>query len=380
MSEACLEKPADIVEDSFNPAFQMIASFDGSSQDPSHALVYHQYASFAEHQYYSIINSPDAIRFKVYVDRKTQEIKERQHELSRTQVESPMEFEKLRRVQSKAQAQLTEDRKSFLHHEEARVKFLRQAIDMCARSMQISDAFDEDAAIRLCSLWFANFHDDDLQNVVGESLDRVASRKFVFLAHQLSARLWKSQANEAEPNQENLQRLVLRMCREHPFHSLYQVHCLCADRPLASSTKRQSSRLESQLSHSERAAAAQDILSLLRQDANHGERILAVEKICDACLEWAKFPVKEGSRSANRKQNLPIPRDLQIRRIGLTKVPVLTINTPLDPTLRYEDCVWINGYEDTFDLLGGINVPKVTFCRGSDGTKYTQLVRCLMSF
>jgi ataxia telangiectasia mutated family protein len=234
--------------------------------------------------------------------------------------------------------------------------------------------------IRLCSLWFANFDDEGLQEKVRAALDRIPSRKFIFLSHQLSARMSKSQTASLEKNQENLQALIMRMCEEHPFHSLYQVYCLRPERT-ASAVKRHSSRLDSPASQSERGAAARDIFDRLRDDVSHGERVRALERICDACLEWARFPIRKDVNHYGKKKNGPfkVPETLLIRKIEKIRVPVMTASTPLDPTLRYDNCIWIERYETTFETAGGNNLPKISVCYGNNGERYKQLV-CRLDF
>jgi len=71
---------------------------------------------------------------------------------------------------------------------------------------------------------------------------------------------------------------------------------------------------------------------------------------------------------------MKIPEELRIRKVQKVQVPVVSVDTPLDYTLRYDNCVWIERYEDTFEPAGGLNVPKISICHGSDGEKYKQLV------
>jgi ataxia telangiectasia mutated family protein len=247
---------------------------------------------------------------------------------------------------------------------------------MYSRCLEISDDFDDDVTIRLCSLWFSNFDDVSLHEKVRDALDRVPSRKFVFLAHQISARLSKSVTAETPKHQENLRKLVVRMCEEHPFHSLYQVYCLLPERPASSPTiRRQASRHDVSTSQSERGAAASDIFDRLRGDPLRGERVRDLERTCDAFVEWAQHPIKENPHYQNRRgKTLKIPEELQIRKVQKVQVPVVSVDTPLDYTLRYDNCVWIERYEDTFEPAGGVNVPKISICHGSDGEKYKQLV------
>jgi ataxia telangiectasia mutated family protein len=377
-SEACLEKPTDILTHFFDPATALVNIPDSTlALDPTCAAVYHQCAIFAERQYQAILKSPDVIRWKVWVDRKLQEIKRRQDQISRTSTAS-REYGELTQDQKKAQALLDEDQASYQRHNSTLDSFLKQAIDMYSRCLETSDDFDDDGAIRLCSLWFANFEAIALQDKVRAALNRVPSRKFVFLAHQLSARLSKSQAPHSPKHQENLQSLMVRMCEEHPFHSLYQVYCLRPERSPSSSSssmvvRRQSSRLGSSVSQSEREAAACDIFDRLRGDTLTGERVRNVERICDASLQWAQYPIKDRHPYTGKKSHA-VPGDLLIHKVQKLPVPVVTVHTPLDPTLRYDNCIWIERYDANFETAGGNNLPKISICYGSDGGKHKQLV------
>jgi ataxia telangiectasia mutated family protein len=317
----------------------------------------------------------------MYIDRKTQEIKQRGDQIARTQRGSK-DHQQLTQAQSRAEAMLVQDQANLQQNSGARDTFLERAIDMYSRCLAASDAFDDDGAIRLCSLWFANFQETSLQDKVRYALERVPSRKFVFLAHQLSARLSASPSGQIGQNQTNLQALVFRMCREHPFHSLYQVYALRPERSADSdstNSRRQSSRHELS-SQADRASAAGEIFDRLRGDNINGERVRAVELVCDASLQWAKHPIKDDSRFQQKsKEPFQIPDHLLIRKIENLPVPIVTSHTPLDPTLRYDNCVCIARFEHTFDTAGGINLPKIAICVGNDGKRYKQLVRILSS-
>ena len=166
------------------------------------------------------------------------------------------------------------------------------------------------------------------------------------------------------------------MCREHPFHSLYQVYCLQPDHPNAmTSNRRQSGRHASLSTQTERGAAASSIFDRLRGDEFVANRVRDVERLCDACLEWAKYPIAKDPRyKKGREKRFKIPDNLSIRKITQLGVPVTTAHTPLDLTMKYKDCAWIDHYEPTFTTAGGINLPKVSICHGSDGQTYKQLV------
>ncbi|KAI0306020.1 hypothetical protein B0F90DRAFT_1695380 [Multifurca ochricompacta] len=340
----CLPGEAmDIWTHYFHPAASLVTKFMASIDQPkaSIATVYHQCA------------------WKLYAERKEKEIQHRKEQMLRTQ---------------KAERLLREDTQQYRKHNESLNTFLQQAIDMYSRCLQAADDFDNDGHIRLVSLWFANFNDNDLQDKIRTSIDRIPSRKFVFLAHQLSARLAKPANDPVTGSQETLQNLILRMCREHPFHSLYQVYCLRPSPGATDGGRRSSTRLDPFLPQGERAAAAADIFDRLRADSSCSQQLIDVERVCDAYLQWAKRPIK-GSVDKAKSGPYEIPSDMLILKLQNVPVPVLTVNTPVDATLKYQNCIWVSRYERTFETAGGVNIPKICYCRGSDGVKYKQLFK-----
>lgn len=381
IAEACLEKPMDIKHKYFDAATALAAQVEKQidTRRDACASVFHKCALFAEHQYHVINKSQDALRWKTYVDRKSQEIKQRESQLLRTQPGSN-EYYALSEDQKKAKAVLAEDEEAYKQHNGALVTFLDLAIDMYSRCLSASDTFDDDVPIRLCSLWFANFEDRRLQDTLKNAIARIPSRKFVFLSHQLSARISQPSQGELPASQQILQGLVIQMCQEHPFHNLYQVYCIRPEKSgQSSSSRRLSSRHEPTLSQAQvdRSSAASDIFDRLLSDPRHSARIKAIEQVCDASIEWAKYPVKDNRAIKKVKGSLHVPENLTIRRLRDIQVPVVTSHPAIDPTLKYDHCVWISHYDPTFTTPGGVNVPKASVCYGSNGEKYRQLVSIL---
>lgn len=370
-----MEKPTDIKEKFFDTAIQVATQIE--TQFPNRkdacASVYHKCALFAEHQYHSILKSPDAVRWKVYVERKRQEIKQRESQLQRAQMGSN-DYDVLREAQKNARMLLAEDEYAYERHNGSLVTFLELAIDMYSRCLAASDIFDDDVPIRFSSLWFANFDDKRLQGRIKDAVDRIPSRKFVFLSHQLSARISHPVLGELPLGQQILQQLVLRMCQEHPFHSLYQVYCIRPEGSSSQSVRRSSSRLETPSSQADRANAASAIFGRLLSDPHYADRTKAIERVCDVSLQWAKYRVKDNRILKKIKGIYQVPEGVPIRHLRNVPVPVLTSHPAIDPTLKYDNCVWISHYDTNFVTPGGVNLPKVTTCYGSDGRRFKQLV------
>ena len=68
---------------------------------------------------------------------------------------------------------------------------------------------------------------------------------------------------------------------------------------------------------------------------------------------------------------LLVYRSIQITIIIIIK----TILVQVDPKCQYKDIIYVKSFEPNFTLAGGINLPKIISCRGSDGVTRRQLVK-----
>ncbi|THH11332.1 hypothetical protein EW145_g727 [Phellinidium pouzarii] len=355
ISEACLEKPDFIHKKFFAPAIDLLlgGNYDNDSSKDARADVF----------------------YKSTQNGRKKELREREETIRKT-ASSSATWKELTQHQRRAQALFEQDTAQFIEVTSAREKYLNQAIHLLSLCLEASDSYDVDAAIRMCSLWFANFATDLLSSAIPTAVDKVPSRKFVFLAHQLSARLSALDSSRSS-NQNVLQSLLLRMCSEHPFHSLYQVYSLQSSNTNAGSSNRGVIEPDSH-SQIDRSTAASNIFDRLGIVSKCADKARDVRLLCDAYLEWAKYSIKKNpifTERKRKKEPVQIPKDLTIRNISNLRVPVTTADTPLDPSMRYEECVWIQGYAPHFETAGGINLPKISYCLGSDGTRYKQLFK-----
>lgn len=186
--------------------------------------------------------------------------------------------------------------------------------------------------------------------------------------HQLAARIIDACPENERENQEALQKLVKRLCLEHPFHGLYQVFSLKAD----SAGRGRGQAHPAEESQMRRKKAADGILDKLGGETTQPfrARLTDVLRACDAYLRWCKYRIK----AARDNQPMPIPDTEPILKLRDIKIPVLTLWTPIDPTMHYNNFVSIRSYEKTFTTAGGVNLPKICVCIGSDRQPHKQLV------
>ena len=83
-------------------------------------------------------------------------------------------------------------------------------------------------------------------------------------------------------------------------------------------------------------------------------------------LDFGKNGLREIKRSLTKKL-------AEIRQLSAVALP--TIYLPVDPTGNYSSIVFPMKYCPTYQLVGGIHLPKLVTCIGSDGREYRQLVK-----
>ena len=217
---------------------------------------------------------------------------------------------------------------------------------------------------RLCSLWFLYRRNSRINEIMSKAI--IPLYKMVPLVYQLAARL---DATEGQPDifQAELQRLVHRLLIAHPHHVLYQLLSLRASAsPTAAGSKRKLVAVEG--SRERRAQAAANLIAKAKSSSDP----LMLTIISDTERLWQAY-------SELATIDLPpetAPKHLHPfdERWGIKKIKDLCCPVPTalqDPT----DLITVKGFADGFKVVGGINLPKIIECIGSDGKRYRQLVK-----
>lgn len=345
------------------------------TETPKRAGILFRYALFAERQYQAVVFAAETEQLLHDVKTKTDEVSE----LDRLIIESSQGQKdkhaaallgKLEHDRKRARVILEQDSQKYRLHIQKIDVFLQDSVKMFAECLALSDEFDSDIITRLCSLWFRNFEQDEIQPYIFDAISTIPSHKFVFFAHQLAALL--STAPNTPSSTSNaaraLQDLVLRLCKEHPFHSLYQLYALWKGDGKSASLTNDRAKARRQAAHS--------ILSQLRGQTREGARLAQVQQICEAYLEWAVYPIPQPSSGAP-KEKPTIPRTVKLLSIKAPNIPIPTVPLSVDPTSEYKGIVGIQGYFSRYTTSGGLNLPKINDCKGTDGQHYRQVVRAL---
>ncbi|GAA5948981.1 hypothetical protein JCM3765_003976 [Sporobolomyces pararoseus] len=379
--EARVRNPVQVLEDCFEPA---IGALSETTSPQDRARVYKAFAKFADQQYEELSRTTEEkrTRYHAYQRRKNLEFEVMGRQRMSNSGSNGLDSYDLQKSKVDAEAHLREDRQEVEESERTTRNMLRRALENYALALTESDE-SNDQVFRFCGLWLAHADDEEIHNRIKPLLPSIPSHKFVSLSYQLSARL--SLSSRPSPSAKNIRRLVQRLCKEHPFHAFFPIHAL-RDAPPAGKGSRRSSSVNvtksSDASKNSRAQAAAEVIDSAKSDEKLRTRISSLELACDAYGEWAGFDLKSNSQYATgntlKKGPHKILPSMRLKtRLKNQPIPVSTFDLPIDPTGVYPDSSFpsIVGYEDRFDTAGGIHLPKIVTCVGSDGQRYRQLLK-----
>ncbi|KAI9361591.1 hypothetical protein DFJ73DRAFT_655641 [Zopfochytrium polystomum] len=314
---------------------------------------FYSFAKFADDSYEALLGDETNLALAAVV-------KDRKKEMEELAAQSKGETSSALR---KLKAQIRLDQQDLASHAD-RVSSLLQKCLQCYLLCLEAGAKRDVAVFRLVSLWFANSDKGAVNDLVGLHLSRISSHKFVELVYQLSARM----TTETSKFQAVLQELILRLALEHPFHSLYQIVALkngTAETVAAASVNFAA------------AALLQKIKASAPADGALRPKILALDALCDAYLEFAGLQVPSSSlaRGKGGSGKHKLDRRMRLHEAKDVEVPVVSAALSVSPNGDYAQVETIASFAKDFKLVGGVNLPKVLECYGSHGNTYIQLVK-----
>jgi len=370
LAESKSENPNTIIEKYLEKAACRMDCMEGTNQ-ASKIEAFLSLAWFADTQY------------QKKVDFMSSSIYENKENLMR---KSKVESEKLQQMYESGrdryartlnlQAQM--DERELQQVAEDKRTFLKTAVEYYIKTLETGDKYDM-RVFRLCSLWFDNANEEFVSEIIKGGLMKIQSRKFLPLMYQLAARLG-TKSHDNRLFQEILNELIERTAVDHPHHTLFILLALANaekdDKYLTAGKKntarltRNNSKVEAKGFTEARTQTACTVIERIGQ--KRGELVKHMQLLCEAYIELAYVNVAH-LKNERGPFNLP---DVTIKRISkLKEVPVPTMEVKVDPLCRYDDLVHVVGFDSKFCLAGGVNLPKIIYCVGSDGLKRRQLVK-----
>ncbi|XP_075347105.1 serine-protein kinase ATM [Mycteria americana] len=375
LAETCLENPTVIMQKYLEKAVEIAASHSGDSSDElkkGKMRAFLSLARFSDNQYQRIENYMKSSEFenKQALLKKAKEevglLRERRVQINRYTVKVQRELE----LDECAIHALTEDRKRFL------CKAIENYIS-CLLSGEEHDMW----IFRLCSLWLENSGVDRVNEMMKKNAEKIPSYKFLPLMYQLAARMGTKMMGGLGFH-EVLNNLMSRISLDHPHHTLFIILGLANANKDELLTKPDAIRRNKFIKNApkeisqldvDRMEAASDIINIVRK--RRARMVRDVEALCDAYITLANLDATPW-KSQRITEGISIPADQPIIKLkNLEDVVVPTMEIKVDPTGRYENLVTIRSFKPEFRLAGGLNLPKIIDCVGSDGKERRQLVK-----
>ncbi|XP_051881914.1 serine-protein kinase ATM isoform X5 [Pristis pectinata] len=328
LAETCLESPGTIMQEYLEKAVTL--SIEHKSIVHSGKMeAFLSLARFSDAQYQSIDNYMKSSEFenkRALLKNAKAEIhliKEHKFQTNRYVVKVQRECE----LDEQAMCALQEDRKQFLC----------KAVENYINCLQSGEEHDM-RIFRLCSLWLEN---------------------------------------SGVPEVNEMMKLIEKTSLDHPHHTLFIILALSnanKDDILGKSDMlRRGKHVKKEMPHldQERMDAARNIINTIQK--SKAKMIKDIERLCDALITLANM---DASKWKMERKAIEIPATQPITKIkDLDEVVIPTMEIKVDPSGKYENLITVKSFKSQFRLAGGVNLPKIIDCVGSDGKERRQLVK-----
>ncbi|KAM3615619.1 uncharacterized protein V6R79_005129 [Siganus canaliculatus] len=372
LAETCLESPGVILEKYLERAVEVIEEDSGIHADSrlqsQRTQAFLSLARFSDAQYQSIdkyMNSSEFENKQALLEKAKEEVDlMRQRKVTSN------------RYTIKVQRELELDERALSNLQADRQRFLCKAVENYIQCLEEGEEHDT-WVFRLASLWLENADVKKINDMMKKGVKKIPSYKFLPLMYQLAARMGTKMA--AGPTEDTgfhdvLNDLICRACLEHPHHTLFIIFALVnanEDENFCKSRLSKSNRQQPSAFDLERSVVAKKIITTVRK--KKGQMIRGIERLCNAYITLAYM---DASKHKTEKKAIPIPADQPIMQIkDLDEVVIPTMEIKVDPSGSYENLVTIRSFMPQYHLAGGVNLPKIIDCVGSDGRSRRQLVK-----
>ncbi|KAK7494518.1 hypothetical protein BaRGS_00014171, partial [Batillaria attramentaria] len=372
LAETRSETPSIIMEQFLERTVRLLEN-KGENGGQEAVEGYLSLARFSDTQYQNIVNymrSPTFEAKQALMNKAAAEY-EKYKDVGQPQKDRYLRtLEKQTKIDQEEVAAMARDRERFLLH----------AVRCYAQCLQHGDTHDL-RIFRLMSLWFDNSSVQDVSSIMQECSEKLKSYKFLPLLHQLAARM----STKVKDNQtffSTLNKILERAALDHPHHTLWVVLALAhanKDEELLAQGRsaKRGGRLatgkQGSLEEEDRVQAARNLLERLKGGSKVAAMVRDMEMLSTAYIQLANWSVEQYRRET---KPVSLPKSLQLMSLKeLPLVCVPSLEVPVDPSGCYDSIVFVRGFQPTFCLAGGVNLPKIIACRCSDGIDRRQLVK-----
>eukprot|EP00069_Balaena_mysticetus_P018420 bmy_11185T0 len=384
LAETCLENPAVIMQTYLEKAVEVAGNYDGESNDGlrnGKMKAFLSLARFSDTQYQRIEN---------YM--KSSEFENKQALLKRAKEEVGLLREhkiQTNRYTVKVQRELELDECALHALKEDRKRFLCKAVENYINCLLSGEGHDT-WIFRLCSLWLENSGVSEVNGMMKAGFlfqpnrdgMKIPSYKFLPLMYQLAARMGTKMMGGLGFH-EVLNNLISRISMDHPHHTLFIILALAnankdefLTKPEAARRSRITKNAPKQSSQldEDRTEAANKIIRTIR--SRRPQMVRSVEALCDAYIILANLDATQWkTQRITFNSNMTGVHYLCAIYTVYNYLKLLDLTPQVDPTGEYGNLVTIQSFKAEFRLAGGLNLPKIIDCLGSDGKERRQLVK-----
>ena len=351
LAEARLEKPDSILSQYLEPAIQQLR---GVSDGEEAGEVFHEFATFCDKQLQNPGSIEDFERIARLRQKKLEEVQEleRLFKSSRRRDQQDSYYADAK----KARKWFEIDDADYQRLKSSRDTFMQQSLQNYMLTLRATNKYNI-AVLRLFALWLENADVPDANNIASKHLSGIPSWKFVLLMNQLMSRL----ESDGSKFQKALSSLLLRICSDHPHHSLH--HLFATTRKPANGEQAAASR--------QKAA-----MTIRAQISGNAEKGKLLERIFQADKMYDKLANEDGKNLSSRASIKDLYSTEEMRqKIPNMGVPPITINVQLRPNGDYSDVPVVTRFGSTVRVMSGLSRPKSISVYASDGQQYSQLFK-----
>lgn len=321
--------------------------------------IYQALAHFCDQQYKSQTLSEQIKEYSTRVEGKKEEIEGIKSHYGRTSV-TALEKKAVQKYYTQLKGQVAADSSKLENLIETKRLFALNAVEFFLKTLLLDDASSSEDLDRFFSLFLSLGNEELLQRSIQEEICLIPSHKPLQWCTQLLSRI----SNEESVFQESVQNLVMRVFRDHPFHSLYYLISLVHHEDYSKDAAN-----NFMLPKVEAAKKLREMLIstdlLLSRDV-----LLPIEKLFGESIALAELKIskgkaihldklKVGTYWLSELPQIPPPTlDLPVSKTGYSNVPRMV---KVDPKVSV--------------ATSGISLPKIASFVLSDGTQHKMLLK-----
>ena len=264
--------------------------------------------------------------------------------------------------------------------------FLNEAMSDYAKVLELSDQDDLELVFSFINLWLSNSSDPNINSIIYDSINKIPSYKFIPLTYQILSRLGNDDKEGSTNNDDKsdfqtvLNKVVYKLCSEHPFHTLPQLFALTNERDIGVHYDGAEQFLSN--TSNNRFEKAKNVVKQLKENSHLNTLVTSTEVLLMFYIELAQYSTEAFQKIGKTKDIKFKEMQVKSRRFNecvslFTCMPaVLTIQHSVRKTANYNEVVKISSFLPNFSITDhGISRPKIIICVGSDGKYYKQLVK-----